>query len=197
MEEGVTGRNRSKEIIEVAYRLFADKGYNNTSIRDICKTMNISKSGIYHYIKSKEDLFNQVEKYVYDDFEGLFKDEEYNSLTDLKKRIQRFIHEFVRLVLANKNVVFILIERSIVQGEGEFAGECKERRDNFLNNLRRLLREAENAGMSYGDIDITVAAFILLSMITWLSMWFDPKGKINVDELSKSVSNFFVRGFLK
>lgn len=47
-------------IIEVAKDLFFEKGYENTSIDEIAKSAKMSKSTLYTYIKSKEELFMHI-----------------------------------------------------------------------------------------------------------------------------------------
>jgi AcrR family transcriptional regulator len=45
------------EILEVAARLFAERGYSNVSIRDVCKDAKTSAPMIYYYFKDKKGLF--------------------------------------------------------------------------------------------------------------------------------------------
>ena len=52
---------RKDEYIETAARLFLEKGYNETSVRDILDAAgDSSPSVLYYYFKSKEDLYRQV-----------------------------------------------------------------------------------------------------------------------------------------
>lgn len=48
---------RRQEIIETALTLFAEKGYENTTIQDIAKRMNVSPGLCYRYFKSKTEIF--------------------------------------------------------------------------------------------------------------------------------------------
>src|SRR5947208_13715095 len=43
-------------ILRTAARIFAEKSYHSTSMRDISRTTNVSLAGLYHYCKSKEEL---------------------------------------------------------------------------------------------------------------------------------------------
>lgn len=47
-------------ILEVASKLFAEKGYANVSVRDVCKYTNTTPPMIYYYFGSKKGLFNAV-----------------------------------------------------------------------------------------------------------------------------------------
>ena len=43
-------------ILRTAARIFAEKSYHSTSMRDISRATNVSLAGLYHYCKSKEEL---------------------------------------------------------------------------------------------------------------------------------------------
>ena len=49
---------RKKEIIKAAMQLFSEKGYVQTSMRDIARTMGVSLGLCYRYFDSKQILFN-------------------------------------------------------------------------------------------------------------------------------------------
>ena len=59
-------RNKNPEetinrILDTAYRLFLEKGYEQTSIQDIINHLGgLSKGAIYHHFKSKEDILEAV-----------------------------------------------------------------------------------------------------------------------------------------
>lgn len=48
---------RRKDIIDAAERLFFDKGYDNVSMNDISKVVELSKATLYLYFENKEELF--------------------------------------------------------------------------------------------------------------------------------------------
>jgi AcrR family transcriptional regulator len=43
-------------ILRTAARIFAEKSYHSTSMRDISRATNVSLAGLYHYCRSKEEL---------------------------------------------------------------------------------------------------------------------------------------------
>ena len=46
-----------EEIIKAAYELFLEKGYGNTTTRDIAAHLNMERGHLYYYYRKKEDLF--------------------------------------------------------------------------------------------------------------------------------------------
>jgi AcrR family transcriptional regulator len=51
---------RRNEILEVAYALFSEKGYDKTSVIDILEKAAIAKGTLYYHFKSKEDIMNAI-----------------------------------------------------------------------------------------------------------------------------------------
>jgi len=49
-------KQKKAHIVDTATELFASKGFHATSIMDIAKACNTSKSSLYHYFESKEQL---------------------------------------------------------------------------------------------------------------------------------------------
>ena len=47
-------------IVEVAYRLFIERGYNATSMRDICQGAGVTMGAIYHHFNTKEAIWQEV-----------------------------------------------------------------------------------------------------------------------------------------
>ncbi len=52
--------NRKEELLEIAYKLFITKGYDNTSVDEIISEANIAKGTYYYYFTSKEEMLDQV-----------------------------------------------------------------------------------------------------------------------------------------
>src|ERR1700678_4792608 len=48
------------EILEHATRLFAERGYDGTTLQDIAAAVGITRPGLYNYISSKEQLLAEL-----------------------------------------------------------------------------------------------------------------------------------------
>ncbi|WP_304517422.1 TetR/AcrR family transcriptional regulator [Cecembia rubra] len=65
---------KTKLILEVAIKLFTEKGYAATTMDEVAKTAGISKGLSYFYFKNKEDLYMAVTKKAFDELKGVFRD---------------------------------------------------------------------------------------------------------------------------
>ncbi|GAB2550578.1 TetR/AcrR family transcriptional regulator [Gracilibacillus alcaliphilus] len=62
MSRKYNAKQTKENIITTAVQLFMEKGFEKTSMRDIANTLGISKGGIYHHFKSKEEIIDIVRK---------------------------------------------------------------------------------------------------------------------------------------
>ena len=60
---------RRQQISDSAMKLFAEKGYHNTSVRDIANLSNISTGSIYDYVRNKEDILFLVSQRFFENLE--------------------------------------------------------------------------------------------------------------------------------
>jgi AcrR family transcriptional regulator len=64
-DEHDRGRDTRSRLRELALRLFAEQGYEKTSLREIAERLGVTKAALYYYFKSKEDIVRSlVEDYV-------------------------------------------------------------------------------------------------------------------------------------
>ena len=67
-DAGASPRRRSptrrslitRELVGTAARLFAERGYETTSLQDVAEAMGVSRTGLYHYVSSKEELLARL-----------------------------------------------------------------------------------------------------------------------------------------
>src|SRR5918992_10076 len=55
-----TKRDRREDIVQASLKLFAEKGFHGTSMRDIARAADITEGLIYHYFTNKRDLFTAI-----------------------------------------------------------------------------------------------------------------------------------------
>lgn len=82
------------KIMEVSFRLFAEKGYDHTTIQDIVDALGMSKGAVYHHFKSKAEILERLNRDFYDAvnwYEDIHMDP---SLTGLQKLRRMLMSQF-------------------------------------------------------------------------------------------------------
>jgi len=96
-----------EKIVQNAAKLFLTKGYNQTSLNEIAEKSGITKGGIYHHFKDKNELFVEMAEYFKSKFSSILtKMEQESSLEDLLKNyfgnseiIMQEIAEYLELTM--------------------------------------------------------------------------------------------------
>jgi len=89
--------NKTHQICEAALRLFASKGYQNTSVREIALAAGVSKGLIYNYFESKEAILSTLINTVFDTMWNRFGFSEMKQISD--KDYIDFINLSIDIVL--------------------------------------------------------------------------------------------------
>lgn len=83
-------QNIKQDILDAGRRLFSEKGFNNTSMRDIAAALNISVGNLTYHYKKKEDL---IEAILLQDYQHYKKPELLRSLSDLNGLLIRSMEQ--------------------------------------------------------------------------------------------------------
>ncbi|AMP21228.1 hypothetical protein AZF37_08760 [endosymbiont 'TC1' of Trimyema compressum] len=103
---------RRREIILTARKLFFEKGYNNTSIKDIVGALGVAQGLFYYYFKSKEEVFKATMEEYADEYIYRIEKVLFNDAWKLPKRIILAFHEFLELENQGKDAFLATIHDS-------------------------------------------------------------------------------------
>ena len=88
-------RDTAKRILQVASRMFAEKGFANVSVRDICKETGTTAPVIYYYFGSKRGLFDAVARKRITMADFIHKLSSVSKVKDPKKGLENFISTYL------------------------------------------------------------------------------------------------------
>lgn len=184
-------------ILRNAARIFAEKNYHSTTMRDISRVTNVSLAGLYHYCKSKEELLFLIQDNCFG-----------RVLERLEERLQE-AHEplgKLRIFIENHLSFFAanMAEMKVLSHEAEsLAGDLhthvSSKKEKYTQLAREILKEIQEQQTNRNGssrIDLTVATYALFGMMNWIYNWYDPQGKLSVSELIDNVTRLFVNGFV-
>jgi AcrR family transcriptional regulator len=163
-------------ILRTAARIFAEKSYHSTSMRDISRATNVSLAGLYHYCRSKEELLFLIQ----DNCFGRVLERLEQQLQEVDEpiiKLRIFIENHLSFFAAN------MAEMKVLSHE-----------DNYTRLARRILQELQELTNNRA-VDLTVATYALFGMMNWIYNWYDPQGKLGVHELAQHLTQLFLGGF--
>ena len=191
-QHGRSGNDRKAQIIDVATSLFHRKGYHVTSLDDIADHIGFTKPAIYYYFKSKEDiLFAIVDEVI---GEALDRVRPIASRDDSPaERLHDLLVQNTIVVLSNlkANTVFYN-ERGLLSPERERDIRTRERE--YTKIVQELYEEGVEAG-EFLEVDPRVATATLLGAGIWSYRWFDPAGKLSIEEVATQIARLLLSGY--
>jgi AcrR family transcriptional regulator len=103
---------KKQQIIDVALKCFADKGYQSTSIQEIADALGMAKGSLYFYFKSKEDLLVSICKHHFDlmlkDFRSIMEN---SGLAPRDKLIRQITLNYSHFVEHSDFIKLLMTER--------------------------------------------------------------------------------------
>ncbi|RUM30616.1 MAG: TetR/AcrR family transcriptional regulator [Aquifex sp.] len=107
---------KKREIMRVACKLFAEKGYHNTTIPDIARALNMSVGNLYNYFPSKEELAKEIMLYTSKLLgEKLRKVNELNA--DFKEKSRQLVRSFIETALEEPELINYFLKVYLVNRE--------------------------------------------------------------------------------
>ena len=85
--------NLKQEILDAAWELFYENGYEKTTVNDIIKKANTSKGGFYYYFKAKEELLNSLYAIFDREYEKMYDAMDKNQLDSMTQL--KLLHQHV------------------------------------------------------------------------------------------------------
>ena len=171
------------KLLDKAARLFREKGYERTTVRDIAAAVGIQSGSIFHHFSSKEDILKavMVEALVY--FTEKLRDA-IDTAQQPDEKLLACIRSELQFTIGDDTiaVMSVLINewRSL---SSEHQEEILKYRAVYEAMWMDVLNGANKAGFFTGDA--FVLRRLLAGAIHWTPTWFDPNGKLSLEELAQ------------
>ncbi|HXV59622.1 MAG TPA: TetR/AcrR family transcriptional regulator [Vicinamibacteria bacterium] len=185
---------RRAQILEKAAHLFCVKGYDSTSMSDIADEVGITKAGLYYFVESKEHLLYLITDYGLDLLDETVI-QPLEVVAEPRQHLQQLIRLHVHMVLNRpREVTIILHERTALTGV--YREKILQRKKDYINYVRHLLKQLQASGDARADVDPTAATFFLLGALNWVYQWYKVDGPLSEEQLATELISLFTKGFL-
>jgi AcrR family transcriptional regulator len=170
---------RASDVYRVAAEIMCHKGFGATSMKDIAEAAGLTKAGIYHYIRGKEDLLFEIMKYAMDNVERLIIAPAM-EVEDAEERLRTIVERHTRSVVEGVGAVTIVLEEMTALTPAH-RRLITARKRAYLDFIRQTLHQLAAEG-KLRNLNPTTGALGLLGMILWISRWYRRDGKITPRE---------------
>jgi TetR/AcrR family transcriptional regulator, cholesterol catabolism regulator len=183
-----------QHILLHSAQVFAERGFEGASMRDISRATRVSLSGLYYYFESKQKLLYLIQN---------------TSFTFILERLQSRLHQIyepeARLrVLVQNHVEYFLShpnEMKVLAHEEEaldppYSDEVAAIKKRYYALARDIFDVLAADGMADG-LNPRVAVLSLFGMMNWVYKWHNPKIDPSAEELTDAIVGIFLHGVRK
>jgi AcrR family transcriptional regulator len=173
-------RNSADVIRAEAARLFFDRGYDATSLRQIAAASGLKVGSLYNHIDSKEHLLLQIMGGIIDDLMDAIRGATLVD-GDAVDRLRAALAAHLTFHAERAQEVFIgnAELRSLSDGARDVVIEKRHEYELFLQGL---IEDAGRAGLA-DVVDAKIHVYSFVAQATHIASWFKPGGRMNLDEI--------------
>jgi AcrR family transcriptional regulator len=186
------------QIKGAAAGMFLANGIANTSLGDIAAALGVTRTALYHYYKSKDELLVALIRECAADARQILDDRHRPAATDsvdgsVAGRLHEVIRRLVLFTTERPDRVRLLDAAAELEPGAERV--ARELNRSFFADFAGLIRDGVDAGV-FRDVDAGVAAHAIVGSTRSVAWWFDPAGERTADEVASQIADSAVRGLL-
>lgn len=175
---------RAVDIYRKAAKIFRSKGFDATSMGDIAEAVDLTKGGLYYYIKGKEALLFAIMSFAMSSLESRVV-QPAGAFSDPEERLAKMIAAHVLLALDEPAPMLVLAD----EDEGlnaQHRAQMRERKGKYSAAFRETIEGVlrSHAGLQR---DPRVATEVILSLVGGVVRWFDPAAGIEREDVIRQV----------
>jgi AcrR family transcriptional regulator len=180
-----------EEILASATNLFAERGYRAVTIDDVAANLGYTKSVVYYYFKSKNEILWQIISQIFDGFLQKIlsiKEQNYGP----QEAMTKMVRQHAISVMENPQWTSIFNKEEPELDPNQRRQVRRMKRD--YDALFESVYEAGVAKRLFRNIPSHVVVGGALGMCNWLYVWYDPSGSLSAEEIADHYASILTQG---
>ncbi len=184
---------RRAEMVRAAARLFSERGYHGTSMQHLGQSLGLLRGSLYAHIGSKEELLFEV----VDEGAERFLERGRAALElegSPRARLEALLVGHIETAIEHMDAATVFLNEWRYLSPPQRAA-VQEKRDRYEEMVRELIRNGIADGHFRAELDVALAARLVLSAGNWTYSWFRPDGGLSPTEIGRMYADMLVNGF--
>jgi AcrR family transcriptional regulator len=176
-----------ERVLDAAVELFAQQGYDGTSVSQVIARAGVAKGGFYHHFASKEALLYEV----YGDLigrqlEGM--DGILGQGLPPAETLRALILDLVTSTAESARPALVFW-REMNRLDDERTAQYRRARRRYHDTVRRLIRDAQTAGEFAAVASADTVTFTIFGFVNELPLWYRPTGRKRPAQLADELAD--------
>jgi len=182
------------ELLDIAARLFHEKGYRATSLAEIGDALGMNKASLYYYVTSKDDLLGRVifraSQRLRTLAEGIPSDK-----SDPRMALTRLVETHCRTILDHPHEFgTVIFQRRYISAD--ILPEISDRERVYFDAVKGLIERGSAAGVFHA-VDAGAAAQITLDAMNGVLRWYRDSGRLSRGDAIGQTVEFVERALVR
>jgi AcrR family transcriptional regulator len=176
-----------ERVLDAAVELFAQQGYDGTSVTQVITRAGVAKGGFYHHFASKEALLYEV----YGDLIG----RQLDGMDEIMARglppaetLRALIQDLVSTTAASARPALVFWREMNRLGD-ERTAQYRRARRRYHDTVRRLIRDAQTSGEFASVAGADIVTFTIFGFVNELPLWYKPAGRQRPAQLADELAD--------
>ncbi len=190
---GLDKLDRRGELLAIAAGLFAEKGFKNTTVRDIADAAGILSGSLYHHFDSKESMVDEILRSFQDELFGKY-DAILASSDDARAKLEQAVRVSFEAVDRHRHEVAIFQNEADYLGSFDRFDYLAERNAQSRDVWMLLLREGVASGALRQDLDIDLVYRFIRDTVWVAVRWYRPGGELTHEAVADQYLTLLLDG---
>jgi len=184
-------QSKKTSILDAALVLLAEKGYHETSIQDIADASGLTKGGLYHYVKSKDEILFLLHNRFID--KGLLMLEEIEKeILPPKEKFISLLKVHLEIIHEFKNEITFFYKELDKLPKDKYA-IVSSKRDKYENIFMNVMEEGRIEG-SFEVENSKISIYFILGASNFMYQWYNPNGDLGLEEITDIYLKVITKG---
>lgn len=179
-----------ESLLRVCVEVFNRHGYEGTSMGVLAEELGISKSAIYHHVKSKEEILETALTHSLTELERVVAEAESLDAAAVVE-LETIVQGSVEVLTRSLPYVTLLLR---LRGNSELEAAALRRRREITLRIAALIRQAQDDGDLRRDIDARTASRLAMGMVNSIVDWYRPERVDSNSPIAETVSHLLLQG---
>ena len=192
--EGQTTVTRRDELLKIAAQLFAERGFRNTTVRDIADAAGILSGSLYHHFDSKESMVDEILQTFQSQLFAAY-DEVLASGLSPRQKIEAAVRlSFEAIDEHHHEVAIFQNEADWLSGLGERFAYLADRNAQSRQVWLTLLTDGVASGALKPDVDVELAYRFIRDTVWVAVRWYRPGGGLSAEAVADQYLSILLDG---
>jgi TetR/AcrR family transcriptional regulator, cholesterol catabolism regulator len=183
--------NRKEQIVEIATRLFHEKGYNATSMRHLAEQMGMEAASLYNHITGKDELLQQICFGMATHYNAHLEQVENEAISPVA-RIEKMVRFHIGEMMTQFEAVYVT-NRDWKHLKEPLLGNFLQQRKTYEKRFSLLVQQAIDAG-EIKPVHPHAAVLTILSAVRGIEFWHRNPRNITAAQIEEDMVRILLHG---